>query len=79
MSKKLYELISKVFSVSTSEINDKSGPENIKSWDSFNSLVLVEELESEFKIRFTIDEITNISTISDIKRYLKNYGVNLDD
>jgi len=79
MSKKLYEIISRVFSVSISEINDQSGPENIERWDSFNALVLVDELESEFNIKFTVDEITDVSIVSDIKRHLKNHGVNLDD
>lgn len=78
MSKKLYEIISRVFSVSSLEINDQSGPENIERWDSFNALVLVDELESEFSIKFTVDEITDVSTVADIKRHLKNHGVNLD-
>ena len=36
MSEKLYNIISKVFSVPISEINDESNPETIESWDSFN-------------------------------------------
>ena len=78
MSEKLYEIISRVFSVPISEINDASGPENIERWDSFNALVLVDELESEFNIKFTVDEITDVLTVTDIKRHLKNHGVNLD-
>ena len=79
MSSKLYEIVSRVFSVPTSEISDNSGPESIERWDSFNALVLVDELESEFKIKFTVDEITDVSTIADIKRHLKNHGVNLNE
>ena len=78
MSNKLYGIVSRVFSVQTSEISDNSGPESIERWDSFNALVLVDELESEFKIKFTVDEITDVSTIADIKRHLKNHGVNLN-
>jgi hypothetical protein len=36
MSEKLYDIISKVFSVPLTEINDESSPETIESWDSFN-------------------------------------------
>ena len=78
MSNKLYGIVSRVFSVPTSEISDNSGPESIERWDSFNALVLVDELESEFKIKFTVDEITDVSTIAYIKRHLKNHGVNLN-
>ena len=79
MSDKLYNIISRVFSVSIDEISDDSGPEDIERWDSFNALVLIDELESEFSIQFTISEITDVSTVSDIKRHLRNHGVNLDE
>jgi len=79
MTDKVYSIISKVFSVSESEVNEESGPENIASWDSFNGLVLVDELENHFNIKFTISEITDVKTVADIKRHLKNHNVNLDD
>ena len=68
-------IIAKVFSISESEINDQSGPENIESWDSFNGLILVDELENHFKIKFSISEITDVKTVADIKRHLKNHNV----
>ncbi len=79
MTDKVYSIISKVFSVSESEVNEESGPENIESWDSFNGCVLVDELENHFNIKFTISEITDVKTVADIKRHLKNHNVNLDD
>ncbi|MDC0171508.1 acyl carrier protein [Candidatus Nitrosopelagicus sp.] len=79
MTDKVYSIISKVFSVSESEVNEESGPENIESWDSFNGLVLVDELENYFNIKFTISEITDVKTVEDIKRHLKNHNVNLDE
>ena len=75
MSTKLYEIISRVFNVPISEINDQSGPETIETWDSFNSLVLVDELESEFNVKFSVAEITDVKNISDIKRHLGNHGI----
>ena len=79
MSKKLYEIISQVFSVPVSEISDKSSPENIESWDSFNGLVLLDELENSFNVKFSLEEITDVKTVEDIKKHLKNHGVNLDE
>ena len=78
-SNKLYDILSRVFSISIEQISDDSGPEDIERWDSFNALVLIDELESEFSIQFTISEITDVSTVSDIKRHLRNHGVNLDE
>ena len=68
-------IVAKVFSLSESEITDQSSPESIESWDSFNGLVLVDELETYFKIKFSISEITDVKTVSDIKRHLKNHNV----
>ena len=79
MTNSVNAIVAKVFSISESEINDESGPENIESWDSFNGLVLVDELEINFNVKFTISEITDVKTVADIKRHLKNHNVELDD
>lgn len=79
MSKKLYELIAKVMNISTASLNDDSGPDSIESWTSFKGYVLLYELESEFKVKFTIDEAMDVKTISDIKRHLTNHGIVLND
>ena len=79
MSKKVFEIVAKVFSISESDVNDSSSPENIESWDSFNGLILVDELESYYNIKFTISEITNVKTVADIKKHLKNHNVELNE
>ena len=78
MSEKLYNIISKVFSIPISEINDESSPETIESWDSFNGLILVDEIESNFNVKFSVSEIIDVKNVKDIKRNLKNHGINLD-
>ena len=79
MSENIYKIISKVFSVPISEINDESSPETIESWDSFNGLILVDELESNFNIKFSVSEIIDVKNVKDIKRHLNNHGVDLDE
>jgi acyl carrier protein len=79
MSKRLYSIISKVMDVPISEINDESSPESIESWDSFNSYVLLDELETEFKTEFSIDEVVETKNVADIKKYLKKHGIELND
>ena len=71
MSKRLYSIISNVMDIPISEINDESSPESIESWDSFNSYVLLDELETEFKTEFSIDEVVETKNVADIKKYLK--------
>ena len=79
MSEKLYKLIAKILDVPVSDINDESSPETIENWDSFNSLVIADELESEFNISVALEEIIDSANVSAIKKHLKNHGVTLDD
>ena len=79
MDDDLRTIVAKVFSIPESEVNDNSSPENIESWDSFNGLILVDELENHFKIKFSISEITDVKTVSDIKRHLKNHDVPINE
>ena len=79
MSDQVFAIVAKVFSVPVSDITDESSPENIESWDSFNGLGLVDELESNFNIKFSISEITDVKNVADIKRHLKNHNITLND
>ena len=79
MSEKLYQVIAKILDVPVEEINDESSPETIETWDSFNSLMLADELESEFNISFELEEIIDSPNVAAIKKHLKNHGVALDD
>ena len=65
--------------VPESEINDQTSPENIESWDQFHGLVLVDELENNFNVKFTIEEIADVQNVGDIKRHIKNHNIDLDE
>ena len=79
MSKKLFNIISRVMEIESSELTDKSGPEDVENWDSYNGLLLVDEIESEFNVKFTIEEIFDINSIADIKKHLTNHGIILNE
>ena len=79
MSKKLFNIISRVMEIKSSELTDESGPEDVENWDSYNGLLLVDEIESEFNVKFTIEEIFDINSIADIKKHLTNHGIILNE
>ena len=79
MSKKLFEIISGVMNVQISQINDDSGSESIQEWDSFNMYVLLNEIEKEFNIKFSLEETLEIKNVSDFKKQLEKHGVNLNE
>lgn len=65
--------------IKSSELTDESSPEDIENWDSYNGLLLVDELESEFNVKFTVEEVFDVHSIADIKKHLVNHGVTLND
>ena len=65
--------------IESSELTDESGAEDVENWDSYNGLLLVDEIESEFNVKFTIEEIFDINSITDIKKHLTNHGVILNE
>lgn len=75
MSDKLYAIISRVMNIQISQINDKSNPESIEGWDSFTQYVLLDEIETEFNVKFTLEETLDIKNVGDFKRYLRNHGI----
>ena len=79
MSKKLFNIISREMEIKSSELTDESSPEDIENWDSYNGLLLVDELESEFNVKFTVEEVFDVHSIADIKKHLVNHGVTLND
>ena len=76
MSEKLYQIISKVFNVESSKINDETSPENLEEWDSFNFYVLLDELEYEFNIKFDLDETLEIKKVGDFKEIFEKHRIN---
>jgi len=79
MSEKLFKIISKVMNVDIKHLTDESSPSTISNWTSFNGYVLLYELETNFSVKFSIDEAMDVKNVADIKRHLKNHGVILND
>mgnify|MGYP001186580388 CR=1 FL=1 len=76
MNEKLYQIVSKVFGVDVSKINDETNPENLEEWDSFNFYVLLDEIENEFNIKFDLDETLEIKKIGDFEKMFEKHGIN---
>ena len=74
---KLYHVLSKVLGISEDQISDDTSPKNTERWDSFNGLMLVSELENEFNVHFTMDEVLSVKCVKDIKETLQKHGVTL--
>jgi acyl carrier protein len=71
-------MIANVMEVQLTDIDDESTSETIENWDSFRGLVLFEELERQFEVKFTLNELLSVRKVRDIKNILSVRGVSVD-
>jgi len=57
MEKQLIKIMANVFGVSEDAINEQSSPDNLIEWDSLKHMQLIVEIESTFKIEFSVEAI----------------------
>jgi acyl carrier protein len=77
--KRLKEVLSRVLEVDPGTITGETSPETVETWDSFNAMILVAELEQAFKVKFTMPEISAVKNVNDIKAALSRHGVTFAD
>jgi acyl carrier protein len=63
--KKINAIFKTVFN-KTMDISPKTSKNDVAEWDSLNHLSLILELESEFQLGLTPDEIETIKSVEDI-------------
>ncbi len=77
--KKLKATIANALKIDEDKITDETSPDNTPTWDSFNALLLVTALETEYNLKFTARDIVGVKNVGDIKEGLKRQGIILTD
>tara|TARA_Y200000002_G_scaffold382499_1_gene399768 strand:- start:1258 stop:1503 length:246 start_codon:yes stop_codon:yes gene_type:complete len=63
---KIKPIFMKVFNNKNIRLNYKSSSSNIRNWDSLAQITLVLNIESMFKIKFKISEISSLSNVGEM-------------
>jgi acyl carrier protein len=71
---KLASAISAAIGVPASNLNVDSGIGETPGWDSFGHLRVILELEEAFAVRFDMDRIPELKTVSIIEKELSEMG-----
>lgn len=66
MENKIKNVMSIVFGIDSSEINNETSPDSIDKWDSLSHMNLIVALEEEFNIEFEVEEISELMNIKSI-------------
>lgn len=69
---KFNKIASKIFEIPEADIKDSLSSKDIPKWDSMNYLLFIAELEKEFDMSFTIDEVMNAKCVGDIRKITEN-------
>lgn len=59
-------LIGDLFSFPKEKIKDTFGPGDLPNWDSIGHMQLVQKLENHFNISFSVFDIMEFNTVTDI-------------
>ena len=71
----LIHLFAEVLEVEPAQLNDDSGPDTVKEWDSLSAMKLVAAIEERFNIQLSTREIIKMSTIGRARKTLQNKKV----
>jgi len=74
---KLTELFRELFEDDSIVLTEKTTSKDIEDWDSLAHLELIATVEAEFKIHFTLGEITSFANVGEMcSSILKHLGAN---
>jgi len=68
---KFNKIASKVFNFPEADITDALSPKDIPEWDSLNYLFFVAELEKEFQMSLSMDEVMNAQSLGDLRKMVE--------
>lgn len=61
------QIVSETFSIGEDTVTDSLSSHDIANWDSMNYLMFIADLENEFSVSFSMDEVMNAKTLGDIR------------
>ena len=67
---KLSEIFRVLFNRPDLELNDDLTAKDVPGWDSFNHVNLIINIEEEFDVRFSNDEVAGMQKVGDLKTLL---------
>jgi acyl carrier protein len=64
-------IVQELFNIKEEEIKDELSSKDIPNWDSMNYLLFVAELEKNFDMSFTMDEVMSAETLGDLRKLVE--------
>ncbi len=75
--KKFEEIAGELLKIPAGQVNDSLTPKDVPNWDSMNYLLFISELEKEYNVSFTMDEVLNADSLGALRKHLHAKGVSV--
>ena len=75
MGKNLEQLLAELLQIPVTNITADLAMKDLDVWDSLKHMELIAEIERQFDLQLSFDEIVTMRSVGDIKRVLSNRGV----
>ena len=72
MEQKLQKIFRETFNKPNLILKDDLDASQVDTWDSFNHINLIINVEEEFNIRFTTEEISQVENVGQFKKLIRN-------
>lgn len=69
------DIVAEQLHISKELIKDSLTPKDVPNWDSMNYLLFIAELEKEYRISFTMDEVLSAQSLGDVRNMLRSKGI----
>ncbi len=75
---KIFEdIVTEQLGIPKEQMSDTLTPADVPEWDSMNYLLFIGELEKQYGISFTMDEILNAASLGAVRALVIGKGVTL--
>ena len=68
-------LVGRVFGVSPAGLDDSASNRTLEAWDSLGHLALITEVQAEYGIELSAEDILSMTSLAHIKRVLTARGI----
>jgi len=72
MNDKLFKIIANVLEMDVKEVNEDFSESSSEKWDSLAQLMMMEEIETEFKVNIPIEDVMELTSVKRILEFLEH-------
>jgi acyl carrier protein len=70
---RVYDILARQFLTAKEDLTDETGPGDIPAWNSLGQLQIILEIERQFNIHFSVDDVMSFNNIGELIGLVEEY------